>query len=136
MDDVFEDVSKVMEQIYKTLGHDTSVDPNKIFAKLESLPSNSSRIETVTREIISEIKSLKQTNDKSIVLVDKREKNVVNQVPLSSESFFQAGQDIVIDDESRLSNRASNDEGFPLVDPESHRSTPASIISITTDEDR
>jgi len=56
MEEVFEDVTKVHEQIVNALGHDRAVNPNQIFAKLELLVKEESsvRVKKVVEDIISE----------------------------------------------------------------------------------
>ena len=59
MEELFDDVVKVQQQIRSALGPDTNVNPNQIFAKLEGLhyESSSLRVSKVAKDLICELQA-------------------------------------------------------------------------------
>ena len=145
MEEVFEDVTKVHEQIVKALGHNRGVNPNQIFDKLEALLNESSsvRVNKVVQDIISEQQPA-HSRSRSIEIENKTDVKDAGEEMGGSENeepSHELEEDILMDDNFLLDKanigeevkRVENDEAG--LDPDSLRSTPASIISIT-DEDR
>jgi len=144
MEEVFEDVTKVHEQIVAALGHDRGVNPNQIFDKLEALlhESSSERVNKVVQDIISEQQPA-HTRSRSIEIENKTDiKDDGEEIGGSEneEPPHEMEEDVLMDDDFLLDKanigeevkRVGNEEVG--MDPDSLRSTPASIISIT-DED-
>ena len=133
---MFEDVTKVHEQIVNALGHDRAVNPNQIFAKLELLVKEESsvRVKKVVEDIISEHEPAR-TRLKSSELKDNAGPNDEEEHAFGSEN-----EDMDMDEDNLLNSKGNNGEagkGVEMeagVDLDSLRSTPASIISITDEE--
>ena len=136
MEEVFEDVLKVNEEIKNALGFDQDVNPNQIFVKLEALlhESSSVRVIKVTKDLISELQPAK-TRSRSLEELKTQSKSddaeLEDMVESEQEESPEMERDIIMGEKSVL----VKDEAGKDPDSDSLRSTPVSIISIT-DEDR
>ena len=134
MDEIFEDVAKVQKLVEDTLGPQKSFNLDRIFNKLEHFihEPSSSRIEKVARSLVAEIKpeteNVDQLPDKSISS-NNHSHTIINE---------NGQTQIIVEDDIENHNDNDKDKSCLVlkVNSDSHRSTPSSVISITTDEER